>query len=121
MEARDACRAQPGKVRLAVLDTLFAEVKEWVEDNELKRDYWIDATRPPNSGKFQIYFICLCLCVCVCVRACARARACVCVCVCVCVCKIILCIILRCFVCVLVWSDCSFELLWLVCCGLAGS
>ena len=54
MEARDACRAQPGKVRLAVLDTLFAEVKEWVEGNQLKRDYWIDATRPPNSGKFQI-------------------------------------------------------------------
>ena len=65
LEARDACRAQPGKVRLAVLDTLIAEVKEWVEDNHSSRSYWVDATRPKyHAGMIVLTWRELCLCFC---------------------------------------------------------
>ena len=56
MEARDACRAQPGKVRLAVLDTLFTEVASWVKNNHPDRGYWVDATRPIDTSEVSRYY-----------------------------------------------------------------
>ena len=56
MEARDACRAQPGKVRLAVLDTLFTEVASWVKNNHPDRGYWVDATRPIDTSEVSPYY-----------------------------------------------------------------
>ena len=56
MEARDVCRAQPGKVRLAVLDTLFTEVASWVKNNHPDREYWVDATRPIDTSEVSRYY-----------------------------------------------------------------
>ena len=46
LEARAACGAGPGPVRLAVLDTLLAEVADWVLDHQPGSEFWVDASRP---------------------------------------------------------------------------
>ena len=61
LDAREACLAQPGKVRLAVLDTLFREVTGWVEEYHRDREYWVDATRPENTGELSLFSCSLCI------------------------------------------------------------
>ncbi|KAK7098290.1 hypothetical protein V1264_002622 [Littorina saxatilis] len=51
-DARKMCAAQTGRVRLAVLDTLFEEVREWIEVNHPDGAFWVDAVRPVSDAEF---------------------------------------------------------------------
>ncbi|KAL8594828.1 hypothetical protein ACOMHN_016069 [Nucella lapillus] len=48
-EAKDACASVSGNVRLAILDTLFTEVADWIYRNERSKHYWVDVSRPKSA------------------------------------------------------------------------
>ncbi|KAK7487851.1 hypothetical protein BaRGS_00020898 [Batillaria attramentaria] len=51
--AHHACARQPGHLHLATLDEHFEEVTQYILDNHLTRNYWVDAVRDdPLLGHF---------------------------------------------------------------------